>query len=562
LRVIGEFALGNINLSPDLEKRAANFVALSPLDFLRRAALVYPNKVGVVHRERRLTWSEVLHRTQAFSAALTEWGVRRGDVVSLFAPNIPALLEAHYGVPGAGAVLNAINSRLDAATVAFILEHAESKVLLVDRSLADVAKAALERCQRQVRVVLIDDIDVDGEAIGDIEYEDFLKIGDSDRPWLMPEDEWDVIALNYTSGTTGNPKGVVYHHRGAYLNALGNALTFSLGPDTTYLWTLPMFHCNGWCYTWAVTAVGGCHVCLRQVDPAHIFRLIDEEKVTHLCAAPVVLTLLVHSPDEVKRHFSHGRVQIATGGAAPPSTIIAKMEEMGFDLTHLYGMTECYGPSTSCAWQNEWDALSLTEQAMMTARQGVPLVTMSDQAVLDRETGERVPADGETLGELALKGNTIMRGYHKNPSATDEALRDGWLHTGDLAVLHGDGYVEIKDRAKDIIVSGGENIASLEVEEVLYRHPSVMEAAVVGCPDPKWGETPCAFVALKSGLEDKTTEADIIAFCRENMAGFKIPRKIVFGSLPKTSTGKIQKFVLREKAKALGDLQFSEVVPQ
>jgi len=554
--------LNDINASPGLEKRAANYMALTPLDFLRRTALVYPGKTGLVQGSRRLTWAEVYRRTRAFSSALAAWGVKRGDVVSVFAPNGIALLEAHYGVPGAGAVLNAINSRLDAATVAFILDHAESKVLLVDRSLTDVAKEALGRAKGEVRLVLIDDPEADGSALGEIEYEDFLKTGDPERPWSAADDEWDAIAVNYTSGTTGNPKGVVYHYRGAYLNALGNALAFALGPASVYLWTLPMFHCNGWCYSWAVTAAGGRHICLRQVDPAAIFRLIDEEKVTHLCAAPVVLTLLVHAPDEVKRTFSHGRVQVATGGAAPPSATIARMAEMGFDLTHLYGMTECFGPSTSCAWQTDWDALSPREQAMKVARQGVPLVTMSNQSVLDRETGKKVPADGATLGELALRGNTIMRGYLKNPTATEEALRDGWLHTGDLAVLHGDGYVEIKDRAKDIIISGGENIASLEVEEVLYRHPLIMEAAVVGAPDPKWGETVCAFITLKPGAESGGAEADIMAFCRENLASFKIPRKIVFGPLPKTSTGKIQKFVLREKARSLAEPHLSQSAGQ
>ncbi len=538
--------------SAELAKRRANFVPLTPLDFLRRSAMVYPDKTAVVYGTLRQSWAEVERRARALASAIAATGVQPGEVVSVLAFNTPAMLEAHYGVPGAGAVLNAINTRLDAPTVAFILEHAESRLLLVDRGLSAVARAALERLANPPRVVWIDDPHAQTvDPVGDTEYEDFLATGDPAQPWRTPEDEWESIALNYTSGTTGNPKGVVYHHRGAHLNALGNVITFGLRPDSVYLWTLPMFHCNGWTYPWAVTAVGATHVCLRTVDPAEIFRLIAEEKVTHLCGAPVVLTMLIHAPDAVKRRFEHGPVQVATGGAAPPSAVIAGMERMGFRLTHLYGMTECYGPSTGCAWQEEWAGLPLEERAVKMARQGVPNVTMSEQTVLDPDTGLEVPADGETLGELALRGNTVMKGYLKNPAATDEALRDGWLHTGDLAVLHPDRYVEIKDRAKDIIISGGENIASLEVEEVLYKHPHVMEAAVVARPDAKWGETPCAFVTLKPGSEGLVTEADIVAFCRDNLAHYKIPRMVVFGALPKTSTGKIQKFVLRDQARGL-----------
>ncbi|CAO3426675.1 acyl-CoA synthetase [Azospirillum doebereinerae] len=535
-----------------LPKRTANHVPLTPLDFLRRAAQVYPAKTAVVYGALRRSYAEVYARARALASALTDAGVARGDRVSVMLPNTPAMLEAHFGVPGSGAVLNSINTRLDAATVAFILEHAESKILIVDRGFSDVVRAAFAAGTARPRVVWVDDEAAQSvEPVGEQEYEAFLATGDAERPFVMPLDEWDDLALNYTSGTTGNPKGVVYHHRGGHMNALGNALTFGLGPRSVYLWTLPMFHCNGWTYPWAVTAVGGTHVCLRQVDPAAIFRLIAEEKVTHLCGAPVVLTMLIHAPDTAKRSFDHGPVSVATGGAAPPSAVIDQMERLGFAVTHLYGMTECYGPASVCAWQEEWAALDLAERAVMMARQGVAMVTMSEQTVLDPATGLPVPADGVTMGELALRGNTVMKGYLKNPAATEEALRDGWLHTGDLAVLHPDGYVEIKDRSKDIIISGGENIASLEVEERLYRHPHVMEAAVVARPDAKWGETPCAFVTLKPGSENAVTEADILAYCRANMAHYKVPKTVIFGPLPKTSTGKIQKFMLRDQAKAL-----------
>ena len=541
-----------MTVDAELARRTANHVPLTPLDFLRRSAMVYPDKTAVVYGPLRRSWAEVERRARALASAVTGAGVRPGEAVSVLAFNTPAMLEAHFGIPGAGAVLNAVNTRLDPPAVAFILEHAESRLFLVDRGLSAVARAALERMAAPPQVVWIDDPAAqDAEPVGDMEYEDFLRTGDPAAPWRAPEDEWESIALNYTSGTTGNPKGVLYHHRGAYLNALGNVVTFGLRPDSVYLWTLPMFHCNGWTYPWAVTAVGATHVCLRAVDPAALFRQIAEEKVTHLCGAPVVLTMLIHAPDAAKRSFDHGPVQVATGGAAPPSAVIAGMERMGFRLTHLYGMTECYGPSTGCAWQEAWAGLPLEERAVLMARQGVPNVTMSEQTVLDPETGREVPADGETLGELALRGNTVMKGYLKNPAATDEALRDGWLHTGDLAVLHPDRYVEIKDRAKDIIISGGENIASLEVEEVLYKHPHVMEAAVVARPDPKWGESPCAFVTLKPGSEGQVTEADVIGWCRDHLAHFKAPRTVVFGALPKTSTGKIQKFVLREQARGL-----------
>jgi len=533
-----------------LPPRAANFVPLTPLDFLRRSADVYPDKVAIVDGERRFTYRAFRDRAARLAAVVRGAGVGTGETVAVLSPNGAEMLEAHYGVPLAGAVLNAINTRLDAATVSFILEHGGAKLFLVHASLAGVAQAALAQLDGPRPPVLAVGAQAEVRAaLGAADYEAALA-GAAPLVWAGPSDEWASIALNYTSGTTGNPKGVVYHHRGAYLNALGNAVTFGVRPESVYLWTLPMFHCNGWCFPWTVTAVGARHICLPAIDTAAIFRLIAEHGVTHLCAAPVVLTMLIHAPDAHKIAFTHGPVEVATGGAAPPSAVIAGMERMGFRLTHLYGMTECYGPATGCAPQPGWEDLALDERAVLMARQGVRNLTLSDDAVIDRETGAAVPADGSTIGELVVRGNTVMKGYHRNPKATEEALADGWLHTGDLAVVHPDGYVEIKDRAKDIIISGGENISSLEVEEALYRHPAVMEAAVVARPDPKWGESPCAFVTLKPGAGE-VTEADIVAHCRARLAGFKVPRTVVFGPLPKTSTGKIQKFQLREQAAAL-----------
>jgi fatty-acyl-CoA synthase len=543
--------LVNVNLTPGLEKRKANYVPMTPLDFLIRAAAIYPDKVGIVHGERRLTWGQIHDRAHALASGLERMGVGYGEVVSIISPNTPAMIEAHFGVPGASAVLNTINIRLDAPTIAFILDHAESKVLLVDTAFAEVAKAALALARNKPRVVEIDDLGKGTAGIGEIDYETFLAESDPKRPFTMPQDEWDAISLNYTSGTTGNPKGVVYHHRGAYLNALGSALTAGLNPHSVYLWTLPLFHCNGWSFCWGVASVAALNVCLRQFEPATVFRLIDEHKVTHLCGAPVILTGLIHAPEEAKRRFSDGLIEVVTGGAAPPSAVLAKMEEMGFNVSHLYGMTESYGPSTICAIQDEWKSLPLNERAQKMSRQGLPIVTHSAADVIDRETGAPLPPDGESLGELVMRANTIMRGYFKNRAASDETLRDGWLHSGDLAVKHPDGYLEIKDRAKDIIISGGENIASLEIEDVLYRHPMVMEAAVVARPDATWGESPCAFVTLKPQAEGQVSADDIMAWCRQNMAAFKIPRTVIFGPLPKTATGKIQKFVLRDQAKAL-----------
>jgi fatty-acyl-CoA synthase len=536
----------NVYEAPHLARNPANSAALTPLGFLARAAAIYPDKTAVIDGARRFTYREFYARCCRFADALRRRGIVPGDTVAVLAPNVPALLEAHYAVPMAGAVLNALNYRLDARSVAFILNHANAKLLIVDREFGAVAREALQNLGRGIRVIDIADDD-NGAPLADIEYETFLREGDPEAAWTPPSDEWSAITLNYTSGTTGNPKGVVFHHRGAFLNAMGNAITFGLDRHSVYLWTLPMFHCNGWTYTWGVTAVAGTHVCLRRVDPALIFTAIAEHRVTHLCGAPIVLNLLVHAPQSVKRRFDHV-VEAATGGAAPPSAIIEAMERMGFRVTHLYGLTESYGPSTVCAWQEAWAELPLGERAGKMARQGVQYLTLDRQRVADPETMQDMPADGFTIGELMLRSNTIMKGYLKNEAATDEAFAGGWFHTGDLAVMHPDGYVEIKDRSKDIIISGGENISSIEVEEVLYRHPQIMEAAVVAKPDEKWGETPCAFVTLKPDAA-AVASADIIAFCRANLAHYKVPRHVVFGPLPKISTGKIQKYALREQAK-------------
>jgi fatty-acyl-CoA synthase len=532
-----------------LDKNPANFQPLTPLSYLDWAARVFPSKTAVIHGPYRTTWAEFDARCRRLASALEKRGIGVGDTVSVMSPNAPAMLEAHYGIPMAGAVLNALNYRLDAKTIAFILGHAETRILITDREYAGVIRDAVAILgNADLLVIDIDDpLARGGALIGQMTYEDLLAEGDPGYVWQPPADEWQAMCLNYTSGTTGNPKGVVYHHRGGYLNALGNALVFRLGPESVYLWTLPMFHCNGWTYTWAVTSVGGTHVCLRDVDPAKIFPLIGEHKVTHMCGAPIVLNMLVHAPKDVKRRFDH-KIEVATGGAAPPSTVIARMADMGFNVTHLYGLTETYGPSTVCVFQDEWTDLPLDEKALKMSRQGVRYPTLFDQTVRDSETMELVPEDGETIGEIMFQSNTVMRGYLKNPDATADAFRGGWYHTGDLAVQHDDGYIEIKDRAKDIIISGGENISSLEVEEVLYRHPDIMEAAVVAAPHERWGETPCAFVSLKPGGR-ALTEATVIAYCRDNLAHFKCPTRVVFGGLPKTSTGKVQKFTLRETAK-------------
>ena len=534
--------------APHLARNAANFAPLSPLGFLSRSAGVYPDKLAIVHGAARVTYGRFYERCRQFADALRRRGIQRGDTVAVMAPNVPALLEAHYGVPMAGAVLNALNYRLDARSIAFILSHGQAKLLIADREFSPIVKESLAALPEPIALVEIDD-EVGGASLGGTEYEAFLAEGDPTANWSGPQDEWDPIALNYTSGTTGDPKGVVTHHRGAFLNAIGNAITFGLDRSSVYLWTLPMFHCNGWTYTWAVTAMAGTHVCLRRVDPAAIFATIAEDQVTHLCGAPIVLNILVHAPDTAKRRFDHV-VEVATGGAAPPSAVIEAMERMGFRVTHLYGLTETYGPATVCAWQEEWAGLPMSERAARMARQGVTYLTHERQRVVDPQTMADVPADGSTMGELILRSNTVMKGYLKNPTATEAAFEHGWFHTGDLAVRHPDGYIEIKDRSKDIIISGGENISSLEVEDTLYRHPQIMEAAVVARPDPVWGESPCAFVRLKPDAGPASAE-DIIAWCRANLAHYKVPRTIVFGPLPKTSTGKIQKFELRDRAKEI-----------
>jgi fatty-acyl-CoA synthase len=534
----------------NLDRTSANYVPLSPVSFLSRTARIYPNRVAIVHGARRLTYASFLDRCRRLASALAHAGVEQGDTVAIMAPNTPEMLEAHYAVPMLGAVLCPINIRLDSAAVGFILRHSETKVVLVDTEFAAVMAPAVAASAGTPLVVDIADATWSptiGVRCGSVDYEAFLGAGDPEHPVRLPNDEWQAIALNYTSGTTGNPKGVVVHHRGAYLNACANALTFGLSPQSVYLWTLPMFHCNGWTYTWAVTLAGGTHVCLRRVEPAPIFAAIAEHGVTHMCGAPVVLSMLIHAPS-VGRHVFAQAVRIATGGAAPPSTVITQMEAMGFAVTHLYGLTESYGPSTVCMWQPGLDDMAMEQKAAFMARQGVNTPMLEAAAVLNPATLEPMPADGATMGELMLRGNTVMKGYLKNPAATEEAFAGGWFHTGDLAVMHPDGYVEIKDRAKDIIISGGENISSLEVEEVLYQHPDVMEAAVVARPDDKWGETPQAFVTLKPGSPE-LTEAAIIAWCRQHLAHYKCPRFVTFGSLPKTSTGKIQKFELREKAR-------------
>ena len=532
--------------APHLARNAANFAALSPLGFLSRSAQVYPDKLAILHGAARITYGRFYERCRQFADALRRRGIQRGDAVAVMAPNLPALLEAHYGVPMAGAVLNALNYRLDARSIAFILTHGQAKLLIADREFSPIVDEALATLPEPIPLVEIDD-EVGGASLGGTEYEAFLAEGDPAASCSGPQDEWDPIALNYTSGTTGDPKGVVTHHRGAFLNAIGNAITFGLDRRSVYLWTLPMFHCNGWTYTWAVTAMAGTHVCLRRVDPTAIFAAIAEHGVTHLCGAPIVLNMLVHAPDTAKRRFDHV-VEVATGGAAPPSAVIEAMERMGFRVTHLYGLTETYGPATVCAWQEEWAGLPMSERAARMARQGVTYLTHERQRVVDPQTMADVPADGSTLGELVLRSNTVMKGYLKNPTATEAAFAHGWFHTGDLAVRHPDRYVEIKDRSKDIIISGGENISSLEVEGVLYHHPEIMEAAVVARPDPVWGESPCAFVTLKPEAASISAD-DIIAWCRANLAHYKVPRTIVFGPLPKTSTGKIQKYELRERAR-------------
>ena len=526
-----------------LDKNRANYVPLSPIAFLLRTAAVYPDRASVIHGARRYTWRQTLERCRRLASALAARGVERGDTVAVMGQNTPETFEAHFGVPMAGAVLNAINIRLDAETIAFILRHGEAKVLLTDTEFAPVIGRALALLDKKPLVVDIADSEgPGGELLGALDYEALLAEGDPGFAELTPNDEWDAISLNYTSGTTGNPKGVVYHHRGAYLNSLGNILVWGMPQHPVYLWTLPMFHCNGWCFPWTVTSLAGTHVCLRRTEPVGIYDAIERLGVTHLCGAPIVMNMLLHGRLEKLPH----PVDMMTAGAAPPAAVISGIEKFGFRITHVYGLTEVYGPAVICAWHDEWDALDADQRARLKARQGVKYPVLEGLMVADPETLQPVPPDGATMGEILFRGNVVMKGYLKNPAATEEAFAGGWFHSGDLAVAHPDCYVEIKDRSKDIIISGGENISTIEVEDVLYRHPAIMEAAVVARPDPQWGETPCAFVTLKEGA--RAEAAEIIQFCRGHLAHFKAPRHVVFGPLPKTSTGKIQKFVLRERA--------------
>ncbi|HYL49239.1 MAG TPA: acyl-CoA synthetase [Stellaceae bacterium] len=532
-----------------LDRNPANYVPLSPIGFIARAAAIYPERLAVVHGTRRYSWKQSYERCRRLASALQRRGIRKGDTVAVMAANTPEAFEAHFGVAMAGAVLNALNVRLDAATIAFILAHGEAKALITDREFAPVIEKALAEVKKRPLVIDIDDaLAPPGKLLGEIDYEAFIASGDPAFAWQEPDDEWDAIALNYTSGTTGNPKGVVYHHRGAYLNALGNAMVWNMATHPVYLWTLPMFHCNGWCFPWTITALSGTHVCLRRVEAGAIYTAIAEHGVTHLCGAPIVMNLLLNAPSQLKRDLGRP-IAMMTAGAAPPAAVIEGMEKLGFAITHVYGLTEVYGPSVVCAWHDEWDTLPAPERARLKARQGVNYPVLEGLIVADPLSLAPTPHDGATMGEVLMRGNIVMKGYLKNPKATKEAFAGGWFHTGDLGVADPDGYIEIKDRSKDIIISGGENISTIEVESVLYRHPAVMEAAVVARPDEKWGETPCAFVTLKADAQASVD--DIIAFCRANMAGYKVPKTVVFGPLPKTSTGKIQKFVLREQARGL-----------
>ena len=537
----------------DLDRNPANFAALTPLSFLERAASVYPDRVAIVHGPQRQTWAATYARCRRLASALAARGLGVGDTVAVMLPNIPAMYEVHFGVPMCGAVLNTLNTRLDADTIAFMLKHGGAKVLITDREYSSTMHKALVQMDSPPLVIDVDDSLYEGGIpLGKLSYEDLLTEGDPDWAWPWPADEWQAIALNYTSGTTGDPKGVVYHHRGAYLNAIGNILVWSMPQHSVYLWTLPMFHGNGWCFVWSMAMNAGTSVCLRRVEAAQIFEAIRTHKVTHYCGAPVVHQMLINAPAELRRGISH-KVQGMVAGAAPPAAILEGMAQMGFAITHVYGLTETYGPATVCAKQTDWSDRSLSDQAILNARQGVRYPVQEGVEVMNPETMESVPRDGKTMGEIMFRGNITMKGYLKNPKASADAFAGGWFHTGDLGVIYPDGYIKIRDRSKDIIISGGENISSIEVEDALYRHPAVMACGVVAAPDPKWGETPCAFVELRTG--ESTTEADIIAHCRAHLAPFKIPRKVVFGEVPKTSTGKIQKFALRERAKSASAIE-------
>ena len=527
----------------DFAPNNANHAALTPLHFIERAAMVHPQKLALVHGDLRQNWQETYTRCRKLASALQLLGVEKGDTVSVISPNTPAMFEAHFGVPMAGAVLNAINIRLDADGIAFILEHGESSLLLVDRDFASIAQQALSLLPSPPRVVTIDDsLCTEGHCVGLMTYEELLDSGDPLFPWEPPSDEWNAISLNYTSGTTGNPKGVIYHHRGAALNAINNTLAWEMQRHPVYLWTLPMFHCNGWCFPWTIAALAGTNVCLRKVDAEGIFQLINTEQIGYFCAAPIVLNGMVNAPNAQKKPINHP-VKVMTAGAPPPAFVIEGMQALGIEVTHTYGLTETYGPSVVCERQSDWNSQSLEKKAQLNARQGVRYPLLEGLMVAYRDRLEAVPNDGTTIGEIMMRGNVVMKGYLKNISATNESFDGGWFRSGDLAVCHPDGYIEIKDRAKDIIISGGENISGLEIEDILYQHNDILEAAVVAMADEKWGESPCAFILLKE--KSDISGEDIIEFCKSKMANFKVPKKVIFTHLPKTSTGKIKKNILR-----------------
>ncbi len=535
----------------NLDKNDANYVPLTPLSFLERAKDIYPNYEAVVYESRKYTWSEVYKRCVKFASALDKIGIKTGDTVSVLAFNTPEIFEAHYSIPMVGAVINAINTRLDSKTISYILNHSEAKALIVDRQFHNVIKKALEDVKQEIKIIDIDDKDAnlkDSKAIGSLEYEDFLNTGDEDYIWKLPKDEWQAIALGYTSGTTGNPKGVVYHHRGSYLMATGSAVAWNMPNKLNFLYTVPMFHCNGWCYPWTMSMIHGRVICLRNIDVKKIFELIDKYEVTHFGGAPIVLNMLANAPKDQQKELKR-KVYVLTAGAPPPSIIFEKMKKLGFEVMHVYGLTETYGHILQCAWNDEWDGLDQDNQNEIKARQGVRYPNTEGVVVMDPETMKPIPHDGKTMGEIMIRGNVVMKGYFKDKEATEKSMEGGWFHSGDLAVTHPSGYIKIQDRSKDIIISGGENISSIEIENTISKHPAVSLAAVVAKPDEKWGETPCAFVELIEGKS--STEEEIITFCRETLAGFKLPKKVVFAPLPKTSTGKIQKFELRKQAKEL-----------
>ena len=542
--------MANAPYDTELDRNPANFQPLTPLGFLERAAAVFPNRTAIIHGPLHRSYAEFYARSRRLGSALAKRGIKRGDTVSVMLANTPAMLECHYGVPMCQAVLNTLNTRLDAPIIAFSLDHADAKVVIIDREFSKVMKDALAQAKVKPLVIDYDDPECSsgGERLGEIDYEQFVASGDPNYAWHMPDDEWDAITLNYTSGTTGDPKGVVYHHRGAYLLAVANVVTASMAKHPVYLWTLPMFHCNGWCFPWSLSVVAGTHVCLRAVRASAMFDAIANYKVTHLCGAPIVMATLLNAPAAEKKPLPHV-VEFFTAAAPPPEAVLAAMKEAGFNVTHLYGLTECYGPTVVNDWNADWDKLSTSEQAAKKARQGVRYGALEALDVLDPTTLNPVKRDGKTLGEVMMRGNVVMKGYLKNPKSTQAVFEGGWFHTGDIGVIHPDGYIQLKDRSKDIIISGGENISSIEVEDALYKHPAIAAAAVVAKPDEKWGETPCAFVELKPGARASADE--LLQWCKKHLAGYKCPRYVVFAEIPKTSTGKIQKFKLREMAKAV-----------